>query len=109
MSLKTLILTAALITGLSAAPSLAQQDAEINKQSPAPQGTVAPESNAKANTGASTGTSGSEEQIKTQSPGKSEDTSLSEKSKEGPGTGTSANREATNPEAPAPNNTSRPD
>ena len=35
------------------------QNAETNRQSPAPQGTVAPERNDKANTGASTGTAGS--------------------------------------------------
>lgn len=101
------LLALALGVAVIAAPALAQ-NAETNRQSPAPQGTVAPERNDKANTGASTGTTGSEEQLNNQTPGMAEETDLSKKAKTGEGTGTSTNREATNPEQPAPNNTVRP-
>lgn len=101
------LLALALGVAVIAAPALAQ-NTETNRQSPAPQGTVAPERNDKANTGASTGTAGSEEQINNQTPGMAEETDLSKKAKSGEGTGTSSNREATNPEQPAPNNTVRP-
>lgn len=103
----------ALALGLSmiAAPAFAQttgQAAETNRQSPAPQGTVAPERNDNANTGASTGTTGSEEQMNNQTPGMAEPTDLSKKAKTGSANGTTSNREATNPEQPAPNNTVKP-
>lgn len=104
---RTPFLASALALALFATPVFAA-DAESNKQAPAPQGTEAPASNEKANSGASTGTSGTSEQMKTQSPGMSEDTDLSKSSKSGAGTGTSNNREATNPESPAPNNTVKP-
>jgi hypothetical protein len=90
-------------------PVLAQ-DAETNKQSPAPQGTAAPASNDKADQGAARGTTATEEQKNSQSPGKSVETDLSKKAKDDPANpGTSGNREASNPEVPAPNNTTRPE
>lgn len=91
------------------APVLAE-DAEANKQSPAPQGTAAPASNAKADQGAATGTTATEEQKNNQAPGKSTETDLSKTAKDDPAnSGTSTNREASNPEVPAPNNTTRPE
>lgn len=107
MTTKMFALAAAMGVSMLAVPAVAQ-NTESNRQAPAPQGTVAPQSNDKANTGASTGTAGSEEQMNNQTPGKAEPTDLSNKSKTGEATGTSSNREATNPEQPAPNNTVRP-
>ena len=101
------MLARALVLSMIAAPAFAQ-NTETNRQSPAPQGTVAPERNDKANTGASTGTAGSEEQMNNQSPGMSEPADLSKKAKTGEANGTTSNREATNPEQPAPNNTVKP-
>lgn len=107
MDLKTFSLVAAL--GVFVAVPAFAADAESNKQAPAPQGTVAPDSNAKAKTGSANGTAASEEQMKSQSPGKSEETDLSKSSKSGEGSGVTTSREAANPQAPAPNNTSRPE
>lgn len=107
MTIKAIALVASLSSLLLTGTVLAE---EGNKQAPAPQGTSAPDSNAKAqNPPATKPTATTEEEVKTQSPGKSEETEQSKKSKTGDGSGVSTNRAATNPEVPAPNNTSKPD
>ena len=109
MTMKHIALSSAIGLLAFVAPVLAE-DAETNKQSPAPQGTQAPASNAKADQGAANGTTATDEQTNNQAPGKSAETDLSKTAKDDPAnSGTSTNREASNPEVPAPNNTTRPE
>lgn len=98
--LATLVLAASATAGFA-------QNAETNKQAPAPQGTVAPESNRKAQQPGPPpeAVAPSEEEANTQTPAKSEPTDLSRKSEQPAPVPGGNSTEERNTTAPAPNNT----
>ena len=109
MKMSSAALGAAIALTLAATPVFAIE-AENNKQSPAPQGTTAPESNAKAKV--PNNTSGgvkedTKENTDVQSPGKSDATEASKKAEE-PGVVAPKSKEQRNTEVPAPANTQPP-
>ena len=109
MKMSSAALYAVFALTLAATPVLAI-DAESNKQSPAPQGTTAPPSNAKAKV--PNATSGgvkedTKENTDVQSPGKSDATEASKKAEE-PGVVSPKTKEQGNTEVPAPANTQPP-
>ena len=100
---------AAIALSLAATPVFAV-DSEANKQAPAPQGTTAPDSNAKAKVpnGAGAGVKeDTKENTDVQSPGKSEATDASKKAEE-PGVVAPKSKEQANTQVPAPANTQPP-
>ena len=106
MKMSSAALGAAIALTLAATPVFAV-DTEANKQAPAPQGTTAPDSDAKAKV--PNGTSGgvkedTKENTDVQSPGKSDATDASKKAEE-PGVVAPKSKEQTNTQVPAPANT----
>lgn len=109
MKTSSAALWAAFALTIAATPVFAVET-EGNKQSPAPQGTTAPDANAKAKVPNGTGAGVKEdtkENTDVQSPGKSDATDASKKA-EAAGTVAPKSKEQSNTEVPAPANTQPP-